>query len=303
MPKTALVVDSACALPAQYMHDNHIFRVPVTLSIDSQVYLDPMDDRATLRLLNSEELRKRKEVSTQGPAMGSFDRCFEQLVRNGYQRMIVQTVSGSFSNTWREAERAVKARSADASPPEFVLTDTQSLFSGQALLAAETVTRLQQTRGDSQSLRRHIESVRSSLVTRFLPGSPATSLARVRLRGGKALTWADALMTNALGLYPILEVAGDDIGSVGHVRGYEQAVAQLFDGVIQWLEAGRAAGSMAVVQYAGPLSELTSTPAYQRLVQAARDAGVSVVPAVASLPAGIYSGLGTVLVSLPVRAG
>lgn len=61
MPKTALVVDSACALPTQYMQGNQVFRVPVTLSTDSQVHLDPMDDWATLRLLGSKELRKRRD--------------------------------------------------------------------------------------------------------------------------------------------------------------------------------------------------------------------------------------------------
>lgn len=303
MPKTAIVVDSACALPMQYMQDNHIYRVPVTLSIDSQVHLDPMDDRSTLRLLNSAELRKRREVSTQGPAMGSFDRCFEQLIRQGYERLVVQTVSGSFSNTYGEAQRAVKGRSVQPNAPEFLLTDSRSLFGGQALLAAETVSLLHSVRGSSQGLLRQIEGVRDNLAMRFLPGAPATSLARVRLRGGKALNWADALMTNALGLYPVLEVAGDDIHSAGHIRGYEQALARVFDDATQWLESGRTVGSMAVVQYAGPLSGLTSKPAYKRFVASAREAGVTVMPTVASLPAGIYSGLGTVLVSLAVRSG
>lgn len=297
MPRTAIVVDSACNLPPQYRQDHHIYRVPVTLSIDGVTYLDSMQDAETLRLCRNRRLGARRRVTTQGPSLGTFEQILSRLEGNGYEHCLIQTASAAFSDSYTAARGAVRARATLGQSTSAHVLDSATVFSGQALLAALTARLLENgTNGDFQQQK--IEQARQGLVSYLVPSAPATSLARLQLRGERAMSWVDAYLGVPLGRYPVLRVSGEEVSVMAHVRGYRAAVAYLLRTVAQDVEAGRVDGPTLCLQQAGTLDGLLASRSCERLQEVARAQGKVLLTGVASLAAALYSGAGSTFLSV-----
>ena len=85
MPKVALVVDSVCALPPQFMRDFHIFRVPIDICVDGEWFADPCDDQESLRLFRSGQLSRKHKVTTEAPSVETFVGVLRDLIDQGYE--------------------------------------------------------------------------------------------------------------------------------------------------------------------------------------------------------------------------
>ncbi|TGG93967.1 DegV family EDD domain-containing protein [Natronospirillum operosum] len=300
MPRVAVVVDSVCALPPQFMRDFHIFQVPINISIDGEHFADPCDDQASLRLFRSGRLSRRHKVTTEAPSVAAFAGLLRQLIEQGYEHIWIQTLNRMQGLTYEQANQAAADVARQLEPPRKVfirVMDSRTVFAGQALLAAEAVRRLQ-TDEDPVRMRRELDYMSSFVHTFVAPREPLVALERSRTRGERAVKWTQALVANTLGIHPILCIVNDQSYQVDRIRGFNNAAAGIFQHLQTRVETTHLLSPVVTVNYSGSLSELRELPGYASLEEACRVRHLQLIPAVAGLAGGIYGSVGSLMAAI-----
>ena len=126
--EVGIVVDSTCDLPPELARERRVAVVPIKVVVDGAAYDDGVD---ISRERISEILREgRAELTTSQPGPNDFIATFEEVSRWA-RSILVITISGALSGTFRSAQIAAKA--FDRVPVRVV--DSRSASLGVGLLA------------------------------------------------------------------------------------------------------------------------------------------------------------------------
>ncbi len=95
--RVALVTDSTCDIPAEWIRQYEIIVVPLTIIIGGQQYLDGVDLTPVefYRRLAAERIYQ----TTSQPAPEVFARAFRQAAERGAHEVLAMTISGAMSGT------------------------------------------------------------------------------------------------------------------------------------------------------------------------------------------------------------
>lgn len=299
MQKTAIIVDSVCTLPQYLLEKYNIRRVPISVNINGDDFLDPCDRRYSLELFQTGHLSRKHTVTTLPPTVDAFVDVIEQAIAEGATQVYVQTVNRMQGETYNQANTAVSKVAANIDPSKKVtirVMDSRTVFSGQGLMVAETLRRLVKQH-DANIVRRQMDSLSSKIHTFVLPKSPLLALERSQKRGEKAVGWTQAFVANTIGVHPVLCIRDDSSYRAAKVMGFQKAVLQLLTHARMQITRGLLS-PIIVVNYAGPLEHLKAMPGFVELEAAARENRVQLICDVASLASGIYTSPGSINLAL-----
>ncbi|MFN2280780.1 MAG: DegV family protein [Anaerolineales bacterium] len=155
-PRIALITDSTCDLPQEYLDQYHIQVVPLTIIWDGQEYLDGVD-------LKAEDFYRRLEGSptiptTSQPTPESFYQAYKQAREQGAESALVITISSAMSGTYASAQNA--AGMIDI-PVEVLDSKSNSMSLGWQVLAA---ARAREGGGGLQEMIQAADQARQSMV-------------------------------------------------------------------------------------------------------------------------------------------
>lgn len=299
MQNTVIIVDSVCTLPPRLLEKYNIKRVPITVSINGNEFVDPCDQTRSLVLFQSGDLSRKQKVITMPPSIEAFEKVILAAIDAGADQVFVQTVNRMQGETYNNANTAVSKVTASLPEGKKVtlrVMDSRTVFSGQGLMVAETLRRLMKQQ-DPNIVRRQMDTLSSKIHTYVLPKSPLLALERAQKRGEKAVGWAQAFVANTIGIHPVLCIVNDGSYRAAKVMGFEKAAAQLFAHARSQLMRGLLS-PIIVVNYAGPLEMLKAMSGFSELEAAARDHKVQLVVGVMSLAGGIYTSPGSLNLAL-----
>lgn len=302
MNKTAIVVDSACTLPPKLLEKYNIKRVPISVFINGDEFPDPCDQALSLEFFRSGQLNRKNKVTTLPPSAETFVAVINAAIAEGAEQVFVQTVNRMQGETYNKANEAVskvKAQLPAGSKVTVRVMDSRTIFSGQALMVAETLRRLMKT-PEANIVRRQMDSLSSKIHTYMLPKSPLTALERAQKRGEKAVGWTQAAIATAIGVHPILCIVNDSSYRAAKVKGFEKSAAQLFAHARSQLARGLLS-PIVVINYAGPLEELKAMSGFSDLEASARDCKVQLILGIMSLAGGIYASPGSLSLALMAK--
>ncbi len=263
--RCAIVTDTGCDLPSDFLFDHGVLKVPALITIDGKTRPDgPALDTASLYA----RMRERPEfsMSTSQPADASFARAFALASRHADEILYIglsSGLSGTFQAGLRSAEKAGalmtpdsedarSARQASAAPSDLrgvtltqrmpaapatpvaqiAVFDSKTLTSAQGLLTARAVEMAE--RGMSAAdIARELEKLKSKVVF-FVAVKELASLIRSgRLHGVKSL------ILRKFGLRPLLATnAEGKATTAGIYAGEDNIVAALFSKVKKSFCAG-----------------------------------------------------------------
>jgi hypothetical protein len=128
--KVAIIADSACDLPMEYLRKNFISIVPLKVMFGDEVFLDKME-------MTPSEFMRKCEVSphhpkTSQPAAKDYLRAYEEASRRA-EAIVVVSLSGGVSGTYQAALTA--ANQFDRAPVHVV--DSATVSVAQGLLVRE----------------------------------------------------------------------------------------------------------------------------------------------------------------------
>ncbi len=206
----ALVIDSSCDLPREYLEKEFVHMVPVKVVFGESSYIDKV---ALTPEHYYEMLRTRTDVipSTSQPAPGDFEKVFSFLTSH-FRHVIFLSLSGALSGTLESARTALARVKGRENVHVF---DTRTVTIGSGLIARRVIEQI-----ESGSSVEDIQEMVESLVarTRLLITIPSLE---ALLRSGR-LSKTKGLVARLLGLRPLLTL--DERGKVvkaAMVRGAE----------------------------------------------------------------------------------
>lgn len=304
--RVGLVVDSACDLPYQYILDNDIFILPISVRIDGELFVDDHDPVRTLDFYQSGRIAKGHDAeSVPYSAEQIRDLFLEQIVVNydfAFLETITRVRSPIYQNAWEAMHAVLKQyrahRQAAGREGAFSMraVNSRSLFAGQGVLAAHTL-RLIRSGVAKAELRSKVEALTGNLYAYVVPPDLYYIRERARKKGDSSVGFLGAMLGKALEITPIVCGHNDETFPAAKVRGFDAAVTKLFDYAIERIRAGLLSPHLCVT-YAGDPAIIPELPGFERLAAAAEEAGVELLTSIMSVTGGVNVGPGTVGLAL-----
>lgn len=296
--KTAIITDSACSLPAAIRKKYNVSLVPISYSIDDDRFVDECTEDNALALFASGALGRKHEVFTNAPEATDFEQAIISKIKEGYERIIVQTLNRTQGDTYNNANAGVARVKKQLDGREIVLRvmDSRTVFAGQGLMATETIRRLLRSK-DESAVRRDMDKLSEKIHTFIVPKDPLTALERSRERNENSVGWTQALVATKLNIHPIICNVNDASIRMGKVWGFQKAAQALFKHACKRIELGLLCPIMTI-NYCGPLDELEAMPGYSELQDKAKAEKIMLIPSVGSLAGGIYTSVGSLSLAM-----
>ncbi len=154
--KIALITDSTCDLPAEYISQYDIRVVPLTIVWGEEQFLDGVD-------LLAEDFYRRLEddpviPTTSQPTPQQMIQAFQDARDAGAEQILAITISGAMSGTYTSASKAAEMMDI---PIQVLDSKSNSMGLGWQVLAA---ARARESGGDLQAMIKAADEARSSLV-------------------------------------------------------------------------------------------------------------------------------------------
>lgn len=228
MPQSiALVTDSTCDIPAEWIQQYQITVVPLTIIFGDQQYLDGVDltaEQFYQRLLPTE----KNHPTTSQPTPEAFMHAYRQAMANGAKEILVITISSAMSGTIESARQAAEGF---AIPVQIVDGKSNSMGIGWPVIAA---ARVREAGGNLAAMVAAAEQVRDS-VAYYISLDTIEYLAK----GGR-ISDAARFLNSLLKIKPMIYVK-NSTGTVGAsmpARSRKEAIEGLYKEFFKHVGAG-----------------------------------------------------------------
>lgn len=302
--RIGIVVDSACDLPQDFISQHRIVVLPITVRIGEAMLADHRDEQATLSFLHAHVAEHGAEAETIPFSVQQIRDLFLERLVIDYDHVFCMTITRTRSPIHDNALQAsfailndykpVRQAAGFNSPFALRVIDTQNLFAAQAVTAVEAV-RLRDSGASVQQIRERLEELAGNVHGYMITRDLYYMRARARHKGDRSVGLLSAALGSALDIKPVLHGYRGDTGPVAKIKGFDNAVAKLFDVVGQRVRAGLMTPAVCV-SYGGELEELRSLAGYTELKRVCTEHGVQVLESVMSLTGMVNVGKGAITV-------
>lgn len=303
----ALVVDAACDLPFDLIKDYGIVLVPISITVDHQIFVDDKDPEKLHDFYQKNLLTLEHEAESIPYSTDQMAHLMVEDVLPNYDFALVQTVSQKRSiihdNFVKAQHKILKTYREQKDNHELDhhfgmrVMNSSSVFSGQGLLAIFTAHLIKSGRNKHDILRLS-EAFKKKLYAFVVPPDVGYIRERARRRGEDVVSLFGSMVAKTLDIKPIILGKNDDSQAVARIRGYENAVNALFDYCINRINSKELLSPNIVLSYAGDLNELTQFSSYSLLLEAAHEHKVAIHQCVMGLTTGLNCGPGAVSIGL-----
>jgi DegV family protein with EDD domain len=303
--RIGLVVDSACDLPLDYLQQNNITVLPITVRIGDAVLADHRDEQATLQFLHTQIAERGHEAETMPFTVQQIQDLFLERLVIDYDYVFCMTITKTRSPIHDNAMQAsfailneyrpVRAASGHDTPFALRVIDTQNLFAAQGVLAVEAV-RLRDAGEGAPKIRARLENLALHTQGYLIPPDLYYLRNRARTKGDRSVSLLSAALGSALDIKPVLHCNRGETGPAAKIKGFEPAVQKLFEYTVKRIRAGDLMTPTVCVSYGGELDELRNLPGYDWLRQACAENNIEMFESVMSLTGMVNVGKGAVVV-------
>ncbi|MDR6672423.1 DegV family protein [Xanthomonas sp. 1678] len=300
--RIGIVVDSACDLPQDYIADNNIVLLPISVRIGEALLADHRDEEATLSFLHAHVAEHGAEAETIPFSVAQIRELFLSRLVIDYDHVFCMTITKTRSPIHQHALQAsfailndykpIRQAAGHTSPFALRVIDTQNLFAAQAVTAVEAV-RLRAAGASVQAIRERLEELAGNVHGYMITRDLYYMRARARSKGDRSVGLLSAALGTALDIKPVLHGYRGETAPVAKIKGFDAAVQKLFEFVGKRVAAGLLTPTLCL-SYGGELSELRALPGYAALRQACETHAVEVLESVMSLTGMVNVGKGAI---------
>lgn len=295
--KSAVIVDSSCDLPKAFMDKYNIYSTPVKVSIDGVDFYDNRDTTQLLKFYNQNLIGKEHQVETQAPSSQAFLQIIKEKIIPNFEFAYVETVNRLRSPTFDNATLAT-TKLQDEMPLK--LLDSRTVFSGQGLLAAETV-RLMRKNKDPRALRQYLVELSAKVHAYTVPYDLYYLRERAKKKGDNSVSFLSAMLGSAFDIHPIVLGLDDKTFTVTKPRGFENAVAQLFKHCAFRISQQKLLSPIVVISYAGDPETICKMKGFEQLQKTADEFHIKIITSIMGLSGGVNVGPGTLSLAMATQ--
>jgi DegV family protein with EDD domain len=290
---TVIIVDSACELPEQLANSRSIKTIPLNIVLGEQPIRDELSGAQTLNFIREGRLNPKVVSSSDAASPEQIEKFLKREIIPRYNYAIVQTVSSKRSDQfehWQQVIRKLGQLRQESGKDNFGLTviDTGTAFSGQALVALETI-RLARARLSRRELIHRVKDFIPFLQAYTAPADLGYLRRRAVQRGDSTVSLLNTLIGKALRISPVLFGMNNDLGLSARMKGHENAIGRIIEHAMEAIHRGLQS-PLITISYAGPLDELEEQPKFYQLQQLAKEKGCKLFTSTARLSSAINLG-------------
>lgn len=278
LQKVALLTDSTCDLPADFLDENQIHVVPLRLAFGDSVFIDRVTISSDQFYTLLEESRE-KPVSSQ-PSITDFEKYYRFLLDH-YESVISIHLSSKLSGTWNASRAA-----AEKAGGRITVIDSRTASAPLGLLVMRAAMALKGGRSHEEVVSQVSEGIAGAKVFVSL------RTLRYMVRGGR-LSPVKGFLAEMLNLKPIITV--DDEGgamSFGQTCGWEANVRKI-QRVVSGMQGQGRIWNYCVVHARSPESAEMLSSGLKEIVGRGPAYTMDISPVL-----GAHSGIGSVAVGI-----
>lgn len=299
--KTAVVIDSACDLPAAYIQQHQLYLLPHRIIVGDQILTDTRDVNLTLAFHHRHAVQARNwEAAIDPSSANAIAALFLNRLVIDHDRAILLTISQTRSQLFQNATEASFAvvrgyrerrqRVGLNTPFQLNVLDSRTVFAGQAVLTLEVIRLLQNPDLPFGELRRQAEAFRRHIRCYVLLDS--LSHLRYQAGGGKGrndIGFLDYHLGSLLGVKPVARFVEGETELVLKARGFERALAGLFERAKLEIDQGLR-NPLVVLSYAGDPQGLQRQRAFIEFERYVRQWGIEIMISIMSATGSAHLG-------------
>ena len=302
---TAIIVDAACDLPVDFCKANDVHVIPLGVVFGDKRYFDSRDPETTRTFYSDYSHFHARDVYSLPPSIDVISEFLENYIVKSYEQALLMCLSSKRSNIYKYAVHAGKEvmdRIKKEKKPENKLKvlrimDTQTLFTGQALLAYEAHRFVNVIKNvETKELYEVLRVLSANVQVYTVPDDLYYIRSRASLRGEKSIgTWSYA-MGKSFDMKPIIMMRRDQTERVGWGKGFNDAITRLFKMVMKAIDNGLMINAI-MVSYAGNTREIMLHDSFRALQDHAEKEDIRICLSMMSTAAGVNVGPGALSIA------
>ncbi len=297
--RTLVVVDAACDMPSEWLAENNVVVLPIKLSIDDWHLYDTHNEFEAMAFFRK-DLSARGSSASTTPLSPEETRDFVQsYLHENIDNVLQVTIAAGRSRIYMNSLAAmshltvihnrVRRAIGNRSPFKTWVVDSETGFTGQAVLLAETVRQLNEG-VSAPEVASAIEQVRDMVHTLMVPKDLFYLYKRAREKGDRSLTWLSYNVAQALDIKPIVHAHGGTTEPILKVRGHQEALDRAIGIACDHVKRGLMIRTVCA-SYAGNLEDIRVMESYRLLRDTCKRHHVDLVLSTMSLTGGINVGV------------
>ncbi len=302
--RIGIVVDSACDVPTDFIENEEVTILPVTVQIGQAVLADHRDEQATLNFLHTHVAAHGIDAETTPYTVQQVHDLFLSKLALDYDYVFCITTTRTRSGIYDNAMQAsytilneykpVRQAAGNNTPFSLRVIDSQNVFSAVGVLAVEAA-RLRAAGEGAPKIRARLENLALKLQGYMVPPDLNYLRNRIKKRGDKSVSFLSAALGTALDITPILHCNKGETGPVAKIKGFEAAAEKMFDFAGKRVRAGLLTPTMCL-SYGGELEKMRALPGYEALREVCADHNVEVFESVMGLSGLVNVGIGALVI-------
>ncbi len=304
--RMGLAIDAACDLSQDFMLQNNIAVMPITVKIDRETFMDNRDPAEMDRFINKRLGSRSHTAQTEPCPVEEVQKLFLEKLVIEQDCVFCLTITATRSPINEHVNRASfgilknyrQVRDEAAIPGPFMMRviDTRNIFAGAAPAIYEA-SRMIAAGNTPAAIRERLLYIADHSYGYMLPRDLYYLRARAKKKNDRSVSLFSAMLGSALDIKPLLRCFRGETGPVGKIRGFEQGAESLFTYASKRIRAGLLV-PMVCVSYGGDLAVLSKLPGYADLRAACEECSVALMEAPMSITGMVNVGEGAVTLGL-----
>jgi len=305
MPQnTCIAVDACCDLPDDFIRQNNIRVLPIYLKFGDETLMDNRDPERSIEFYKKGMLEKSFNAETTPVSPEEMSVILEQELITNFDKVLAITIMNTRSKVFENIRDAVwisqpkfKAlRKALGVERRFSIqvTDSNNLFTGQAVLTYEAVRMLKEEGASIDSIMVELETIKNRIRTYMIPQDLFHLKNRAGNRGDKSdnsLNWLTYNVGKTLNIKPIVLGHMGETKPVDKSIGFSAGLEKIFSNAVTAIKEGLAI-NVICMSYSGELGEIKKEKPYIKFVNYTKKCGIPTLLSVMSTTAAINVGPG-----------
>jgi len=297
--KVGIVVCSSADLPQQFIQENDVNIMPISLLMKGEDFIDTRDPIATKEFYKKYAKNKNLLATTAPYSVEQIKEWFLNELVIKYDRVLVLTIAKNRSDIFNNATQASfeilkgyrqKRREAGVKGSfSLRVYDTENFFTGEAVVAYEAVRLNKERDIPFDKWRKHLDEVAKHTHGFLVPDDLYYLKNVASRRGEKNIGGLKYLLAKTFDVKPILHGHLGDSSVFDKGKGYDDAMRKVFEHAKSEFVNGLRV-PVVCMSFAGDLSEIEEREDYQEFIKTAKEFQIKPMLTVMSTTAGINLG-------------
>lgn len=296
--RIGLVTDAACDLPPAFLEQHAVTVLPVTLRMGDSEYFDTRDQGETLAFFNKVKPESLQAAEAVPPAVEDIRDLFLRRLVIDYDFVFCVTMDTAAGAMFEHATRAsyailsgyksIRREAGIEGPFALRVVNSRSLFTGQAVVVADLLRRVQEDLGVGE-LRRHVDQLSHDVHTYVLPSDIAQLRNATGVGRDHHVGLAGYMVANTLNIKPLFCIHDQQVQQVFKAVGFRHGAGKLFELTAAQIRKGLKS-PFVCISFGGNPEAVRLLPNFQMVERAAREHEVRLFISVMSASASVNAG-------------